>query len=404
VGLNADVMMISEKPAQVNSPASQVLPHRLASIDISGIDAAARRAKIAGFAFRPERFDPSLRRGRTMKMLLSALSLLLTLAVSAQDKPKTDKKPVETFTEAGKAGADFALQGEYTGEGPGNQKIGAQVIADGDGAFTIKGMLGGLPGDGWDGSAETVKMFKGKLEDGKVNFGDNDHKCVIADDKISVKVGDASFELKKVMRKSSTEGMKPPEGAVVMFDGKNLDGWTKADGKTPASWIVHDDGVMQVKGGDILSKHQFAGPFTLHVEFMLPFMPRARGQGRANSGVYLQNRYELQVLDSFGLKGLNNEAGGFYQAHDPKINMCYPPLQWQTYDIDFTPAKFENGKKAANARATVKHNGVLVQDNVEFTKGPTPGGVGEGESAQGIRLQDHGNPMKFRNIWAVEKK
>jgi hypothetical protein len=341
-----------------------------------------------------------------MRKLLSALLLFtFAVAVSAQDKPKPEKKPIESFTESGKAGPDFTFQGEYTGEGPGEQKVGAQVIADGDGAFTIKGFRGGLPGDGWDGEADKVKVFKGKLEDGKVTFGDDDHKAIIAAGKISVSVGDRTFELKKATRKSSTEGMKAPEGAIVMFDGKNLDAWTKADGKTPASWTVRDDGVMQVKGGgDILSKQKFSGPFTLHVEFMLPFMPRARGQGRANSGVYLQNRYELQVLDSFGLKGLNNEAGGFYQEHDPKVNMCYPPLQWQTYDIDFTPAKFENGKKTVNARATVKHNGVLVQDNVEFKKGPTPGGVGEDESAQGIRLQDHGNPMMFRNIWAAEKK
>jgi 3-keto-disaccharide hydrolase len=382
-------MMISEKLAEVNSP--------------SGIDAASERAKIAASAFRPECSDPSLRRGRIMRKLLSALLLLLyAFVVSAQDKPKTDKKPIETFIEPGKAGPDFTFQGEYAGEGPGQQKFGAQVIADGDGAFTIKGMLGGLPGDGWDGTADKVKMFKGKLEDGKVTFGDDEGKAVIADGKITVKGGDNSFELKKVTRKSSTEGMKPPEGAIVMFDGKDLSQWTKMDEKTPASWVV-EGGYMQVKGGDIVSKAKFAGPHTIHVEFFLPFMPRARGQGRANSGVYIQNRYEVQVLDSFGLKGLDNEAGAIYSQTAPKVNMCYPPLQWQTYDIDFTPAKFADGKKSANARVTVKHNGVAVLEDVEI-KGPTGGGKPEDETGQGIRLQDHGNPMRFRNIWAVEKK
>lgn len=337
-----------------------------------------------------------------MKQLFTLAALFLAFAaVFAEDK----KKPSEVYIDPAKAGPDFAIQGEYVAEHNGT-KIGVQVIAQGGGQFAIKGYHGGLPGDGWTGPGDDgkgVHEFKGKLEDGKVNFGDDKIKATIADGKITYKVGDVEGVAMKVMRKSKTEGEKPPEGAIVLFDGKNIDGWTKTDGKSPAGWTVRDDGVMQVKGGDILSKHKFAGPFTLHVEFMLPFMPHARGQGRANSGVYLQNRYELQVLDSFGLKGLNNEAGGFYQAHDPKVNMCYPPLQWQTYDIDFTPAKFENGKKVANAHATVQHNGVLVQDNVEL-KGPTPGGVKEDESAQGIRLQDHGNPLLYRNIWAVEKK
>jgi hypothetical protein len=205
-----------------------------------------------------------------------------------------------------------------------------------------------------------------------------------------------------VTRKSETEGAKPPEGALVLFDGSNLDQWTKMDGKSPPSWII-EGGYAQVKGGDIVSKAKFTGPHTIHVEFSLPFMPKARGQGRGNSGVYVENRYEVQVLDSFGLKGLNNECGGIYSQIAPTVNMCYPPLQWQTYDIDVTPAKYEDGKKASNTRLTVKHNGVVIHDNVEV-KGPTGGGVAEDGTPQSIRLQDHGNPMRFRNIWVVEKR
>jgi hypothetical protein len=333
--------------------------------------------------------------------IASCLLVGLAATVRADDtpKPKSDKKPQIVAVDAATAGPDFAFQGEYSG-GPENHKIGVQVIADGDGQFAIRALMGGLPGDGWDGKEQ--KQFKGKLEDGKVKFGDDKSEAVIADGKIIVMHGDSSFKLEKVTRKSPTEGAKPPEGAVVLFDGKSLDMWTKMDRKSPTSWVLRDDGVMQVKGGDIITKQQF-GAFTLHVEFMLPFMPSARGQGRANSGVYVQNRYELQVLDSFALKGLNNEAGGFYQASDPIVNMCYPPLQWQTYDIDYTPAKFEDGKKAVNGRCTVKHNGVVVQDNVELKK-PTPGGVAEAETPDGIHLQDHGNPLMFRNIWIVEKK
>jgi hypothetical protein len=330
-------------------------------------------------------------------MMLFGLTAL-ALAGDEKPKPKADKKPIETFTDPAKAGPELAFQGEYQGE-VGGTKIGAHVVAQGDGEFYVKGYLGGLPGDGWDG--QSVREFKGKLENGKVVFGNEQTKGEIANGKIVGKAGDNEYALEKVTRKSPTEGMKPPERAIVLFDGKSLDGWTKMDRKSPAGWVVRDDGVMQVKGGDIITKPKF-GSYTLHVEFMLPFMPRARGQGRANSGVYQQNRYELQVLDSFGLKGLNNEAGGFYQAYDPTVNMCFPPLQWQTYDVEFTAAKFENGKKVGNARATVKHNGVVVQDNVELKKS-TPGGADESAEPDGIRLQDHGNPLMYRNIWAVEK-
>src|SRR5713226_7818340 len=289
----------------------------------------------------------------------------LAALAAADDKPKdkAGKKPKIVATDPAKAGPDFALQGEYTGEFN-IMKFGIQVNAQGDGEFAIRALQGGLPGEGWNGKDQ--KQFKGKLEDGKVKFGDKEGQLVLADGKITLADGDKVVgTFTKVTRKSPTEGAKPPEGAIVLFDGKSLDGWTKSDRKSPPAWTLRDDGIMQVKGGDILSKQKL-NSFTLHVEFMLPFMPSDRGHDRANSGVYLQNRYELQVLDSFALKGLNNEAGGFYEQHDPIVNMCYPPLQWQTYDIDFTAAKFEDGKKTANARASVKHNGVLVQDNVEL--------------------------------------
>ncbi|HEY1065576.1 MAG TPA: DUF1080 domain-containing protein, partial [Pirellulales bacterium] len=134
-----------------------------------------------------------------------------------------------------------------------------------------------------------------------------------------------------------------------------------------------------------------------------PYMPESQGQARGNSGLYLHSCYELQILDSFGLKGVNNECGGFYQQHDPAENMCLPPLAWQTYDIDFTAAKFgPDGKKTANAKVTVKHNGVVIHDNFEFA-GATPGGIGEKPEPAPIFLQNHGNPVNFRNIWIVPK-
>ena len=208
------------------------------------------------------------------------------------------------------------------------------------------------------------------------------------------------FELQKTQRVSPALGQRPPEGAVVLLDGTNLDQWQSRNAGQPITWKLLPDGVMEVaKGGDIVSKEKF-GDHQLHLEFCLPYMPRAFGQGRANSGVYVQGRYETQVLDSYGLEGFDNECGGFYQICRPLVNMCAPPLQWQSYDITFHSAKRgDDGKKTANAYITVVHNGVVIHDNFELPHA-TPGALDEkeGEPA-GLLLQDHGNPVQYRNIW-----
>jgi len=202
-------------------------------------------------------------------------------------------------------------------------------------------------------------------------------------------------EMKKIERKSPTLGAEPPKGAVVLF-GKEGDESNWNVGKI----VELSDGKFLNNG--IKSKEAF-GNFSMHVEFRLPWMPNSREQGRGNSGVYLQDRYEVQVLDSFGLKGLNNECGGIYTLHAPKVNMCYPPMVWQTYDIDFTAATFEGDKKKTPARSTIKHNGVLIHDDVEL-KGITGGGQPETAMPGPIQLQNHGDPVVFRNIWVMEKK
>ena len=132
-------------------------------------------------------------------------------------------------------------------------------------------------------------------------------------------------------------------------------------------------------------------------------MPSARGQARSNSGVYLHDCYEIQVLDSFGLEGKDNECGGFYKLRKPDVNMCFPPLTWQTYDVKFTAPKYEDGKKVANARVEVRHNGVVIHPEFELPHA-TPGRQDEGPAPRPFYLQGHGNKVEYRNIWVKEKK
>ncbi len=193
-----------------------------------------------------------------------------------------------------------------------------------------------------------------------------------------------------------TLGLKPPEGAKVLL-GDSLDAWAKLDGQSTAEWPIVD-GVMTVGKGNIRTKATF-GDFQLHLEFNVPYMPDQKGQGRGNSGVYLQGNYELQVLDSHGLKPQNNDCGAIYLQVIPAVNACKPPLRWQSYDITFRAARREGDAVSKKARVTVVQNGLTIIDDKEIS--PTPGGVGgikEGEDGP-IMLQDHGNAVQYRNAW-----
>jgi len=323
------------------------------------------------------------------------------MAIStAQDKKEPAKKRERIALSEPKDVAkdpDFAIQGEYVGEihsDTGKSKIGMQVIAKGLGEFDVKALMGGLPGDGWDG--KTTKKASAKLsENGSTAIVGQDFSGTIMNGTITLEKDSKhpGGMLKKVVRKSSTLGAEPPKGALVLFGGPGDE--SKWDG---GKIVELSDGKFLNMG--IKSKEKF-GAFKAHVEFRLPWMPNSTGQGRANSGVYLQDRYEVQVLDSFGLNGENNECGGIYTLHKPLVNMCYPPMAWQTYEIDFTPAEFDaDGKKTNNARTTILHNGVKIHDNVEL-KGPTGGGQAETAMPGPFQLQNHGDPLVYQNIWVV---
>ena len=329
---------------------------------------------------------------KTLKWSLAILSVGLAFPLRA-----AEEKPIDTFLEPEPAGADFNVQGEYVGNvtsaDKAKHKFGAQVVALGSGKFRAVFLADGLPGDGWDGKMRTE--IDGQTEGEQTVFAGNgqSYGATISGGQLKGKTDkDESFDLKKVLRKSPALGAKPPRGAVVLFDGSNAEAWLNG----------HLDDRKLLQAGTKTQKNY--DDFTLHVEFRTPFKPTGRGQGRGNSGVYLQDRYEIQILDSFGLKGLNNECGGIYSQVAPLVNMCYPPLSWQTYDIDFQAARFDaDGKKTRNAWVSVKHNGVLIHDQREI-KGPTGGGNPEGPGGGPIQLQGHGNPVFFKNIWVMEKK
>lgn len=333
-----------------------------------------------------------------MKRLVGMLSkcpLLLPLfclsLVTAQgEKPA----PPRAYDSPSSTDEDFPFQGEYSGEADG-EKMGVQVIALGNGIFEAVGFPGGLPGDGWNGAREKVVRVLSERKEGSPSVVFEHGELKGEADGVKIYVSERNtgpvMELERVDRKSPTLGAPAPEGAVVLFDGKGINDFKGAD--------VTGDGLLTQEA----TSTQTFGDFSIHIEFRLPYMPAARGQARGNSGIYLQGRYEVQMLDSFGLEGKDNECGGIYQVAAPKVNMCYPPLSWQTYDIDFTAPKFENGKKVENARVTVRHNGVVIQDDTELP-GTTGGAKSKEDGSPGpILLQNHGDPVRYRNIWVVKK-
>jgi hypothetical protein len=335
----------------------------------------------------------------TRKVLLGTLLVVtsaLATCLGAASKHKETTDPAEAQKDP-----DFAIQGEYRGEGllsdQSPTKIGAQVIALSQGEFTVVVYRGGLPGDGWCRGDQRFHL-NGRTADGVVQLtpaaANSKLEGKIADGKLTLaeKDGPTLATLLRVERQSPTLGAQPSQDALVLFNGSDAANF-------PGAQMTAEKN-LEANATSI----KLPPDYRLHLEFRLSYMPTARGQARSNSGLYLHDCYEVQVLDSFGLEGANNECGGFYKIQEPAVNMCLPPLVWQTYDVDFTAPRYDaSGTKVTNARITVCHNGVIIHNNLELPAA-TPGRQKEGPAPRPLFLQGHGNHVQYRNIWIVEKK
>ncbi len=251
------------------------------------------------------------------------------------------------------------------------QRLEIPLKKEGD-KFVVSGNAGGAE-------------WKGGLDNGKLTLS-----------------GGGEFEATREAKSSPTQGLKAPANAIVLLSNEpgkypSLDEWREG------TWKPISDGSMQVNGtGDQHTKREF-GDMILHLEYKPPIKAEARDQERGNSGVYFQDRYEMQVLDSFGWPAADNQSGGIYHVAVPKVNAALPPTEWQTYDFAFRAPRFNaDGSVKIPATVTAYLNGVLIHDNVQIP-GPTGGGAAGNVAKGPIRLQDHHNPVRFRNIWVVEK-
>ncbi|MBL8890124.1 MAG: DUF1080 domain-containing protein [Planctomycetaceae bacterium] len=289
------------------------------------------------------------------------------------------------------------VQGEYAGKMLVDdqwQTYGLQVVARGNGKFTANLLPGGLP------SHENLNPFPTKLE-GQV---EGEHLVLKSNGGLKFHFQATPFyqfvqsdssqnmlaQLFRVERYSATLNQPPPPNAIVLFN-KGL-GRELTNSKLTASGNLAMGASTTFPVGD----------FQLHVEFRLPFQPDKSNQDRGNSGIYMQRRYEVQILDSFGEPPVENNAGSIYKQRAAAGNVSLPPLVWQTYDIWFTAARWsEEGKKISPARVTVKHNGILIHDDVEISS-KTGAGLAEGPEPQPILFQDHSDPVEFRNVWIIK--
>ncbi|MEA3368136.1 MAG: DUF1080 domain-containing protein, partial [Planctomycetota bacterium] len=305
-------------------------------------------------------------------------------------------------------------QGQYTRDGKRpSRPLVAQVIPRGGGRYAI------VFHEVFDHRCPVYGRAEGRAEGGRLALRGDGFTGEAADDRMTgtgrrldprgVEEG-RPFALERVVRASPRLGAKPPDGAVVLFDGSGFDHWEPDRGEA-ITWKIAD-GVAHV--WPTLSEHAIAtglrtkrafGDYHLHVEFRLPLLAEATGQTRANGGISFEDFrwHELQILDSYGLPGYWDECGSIYRIAAPKVNMCAPPGQWQSYDVTYhRPRYAEDGKLLRPARVTVDHNGTVVQNDLALPGGNVPKNRLGSRKIGRIRLQNHGDPLAFRNIWVVE--
>jgi len=330
----------------------------------------------------------------------------------AQDDSQETEQVEAVFTHPPTDDISFELQGEFLGEiaatvdaisteqgdssvtppvALDTKLLGLQLRAMGGENFEGLSFYGGLPGESSHQSTP-MKLVGRRSGDFLVLSGG---PWAIFVDKAGCNLMDQSGKLLgrlgRIERKSLTLGASAPQNAIILFDGSGMEQFQK--GK------VTEEGLLE-EGADIKPMIQ---DFDLHVEFQLPYMPNQDGQSRANSGIYIMSRYECQILDSFAQEAVNNGCGAIYLFKSPDVNMCLPPLVWQTYDLRFTAPRWAADKsKLRNAHITTWLNGVKIQDDVNV---PSSTGHGKPEEPTLLPtiLQNHDCPVRFRNAWIIDR-
>jgi hypothetical protein len=356
---------------------------------------------------------------RNRQYLAAGFLVLLGLqTISTPDKaPAADGSdaPVEVIS------GDRASEDRFLGDWQGNWSQGwprelvAQIIPRGGGNYTIQF----LPV--FDQRCAPLAVVSAKADGQKLTFDQDGWSGTVQGNQLTgtgpQRNASLSFKLSKVARLSPRLGAQPPDGAIVLFDGGDLDHWESdgRDGNEQITWQKLDD---CLRVWPPLTEHAFGAAirtrrawpsFQLHVEFRLPLIAEATGQTRANGGIIIEEYefFEVQILDSYGLPGYWDECGAIYRKESPKFNMCAPPGQWQSYDITYSgPQVDRDGKLLASPRITVDLNGKRIHNDVElpYSERAARNRVEKPEmkTPGRIVLQHHGDPIDFRNIWLVE--